>query len=93
MNLRANMVDEFPVTLSCLKDQTWSEGTKMMKLMRSSEVSNLFCNLTKSSRKVVLVIFYTEILTGKVFCGVFSGVKPVKKSTIQLFKSKSQYRT
>ena len=52
MNLRANMVDEFPVTLSCLKDQTWSEGTKMMKLMRSSEVSNLFCNLTKS-RKVV----------------------------------------
>ena len=53
MNLRANMVDEFPVTLSCLEDQTWSEGTKMMKLMRSSEVSNLFCNLKKSSRKVV----------------------------------------
>ena len=87
MNLRANMVDEFPVTLSCLKDQTWSEGTKMMKLMRSSEVSNLFCNLTKSSKKVVLVIFYTEILTGKVFLWWR------KKSTIQLFKSKSQYRT
>ena len=43
------MVDEFPVTLSCLEDQTWSEGTKMMKLMRSSEVSNLFV----ISKKVV----------------------------------------
>ena len=29
----------------------------------------------------------------KLFCGVFSRVKRVKKSTIQLFKSKSQYRT
>ena len=39
-----------------------------------------------------LVIFYTEILQEKLFCGVFSHVKLVKKSTIQLFESKSQYK-
>ena len=53
----------------------------MMKLMRSSEVSNLFCNLTKSSKKVVLVIFYTEILTGKVF---FCGGEKIHNSTFQV---------
>ena len=75
------MVDEFPVTLSCLKDQTWSEGTKMMKLMRSSEVSNLFCNLTKSS----ISYFLHRNFDWKSFFVM------EKKSTIQLFKSKYQY--
>ena len=32
-----------------------------------------------------IVIFYTEILTGNLFCGVFSRVKRVQKATIQLF--------
>ena len=39
-----------------------------------------------------IVILYTDILIGKVVCGVFSRVKLVKKYTIQLLKSKSQYR-
>ena len=43
--------------------------------------------------KQEVVIFYTEILTGKVVLWVFLRVKREKKSTIQLFKSKSQYRT
>ena len=35
-----------------------------------------------------IVIFYTEILTGEVVLWRFFRVKQVKKSTIQLFKSK-----
>ena len=37
--------------------------------------------------------FYTDTLTRKVFCGVFSWVETSgKKSTIQLLKSNSQYK-
>ena len=48
-------------------------------------LSLFYCSLV-----LYKVIFYTEILTGKVVLWCFSGVK---KSIIQLFKSKSQYRT
>ena len=33
----------------------------------------------KKEKKKEIVIFYTEILTGKLFCGVFLQVKRVKK--------------
>ena len=48
---------------------------------------------THTAACLEVVIFYTEILSGKVVSGVFSRVKRVKKSTIQLFMSKSQFRT
>ena len=62
MNLRPNMVDEFPTTLSCLKDQTWSEGTKLMKLMRSSEVSNLLSVFFFGSNIIGSDLFFPLLL-------------------------------
>ena len=41
----------------------------------------------------VLVIFYTEILMRKVVLWCFFMSEMSEKSTIQLFESKSQYRT
>ena len=40
-----------------------------------------------------IVIFYTEILTRKVVLWSFFTSETSKNATIQLFKSKSQYRT
>ena len=48
---------------------------------------------TRQNECVEIVIFYTEILTGKVVLWCFFTSEMSEKSTIQLFKSKSQYRT
>ena len=46
------------------------------------------------SRRMNEQLFSTlKFCLEKLFCGVFSRVKRVKKSTIQLFQSRSQYRT
>ena len=52
------------------------------------------CNILVSfPYHLKIVIFYTEILTGKVVLWCFFSSKIVKKCTIHLFMSKSQYRT
>ena len=59
---------------------------------KNKPITTIYFQLTMER---LLFIFYTEILTGKVvLCCFFSSeTKRVKKSTIQFFKSKSQYRT
>ena len=55
--------------------------------------------IEKSSKPIInlkqgeLLFSILKCWRENLFCGVFSWVKRVKKSTIQVFKSKSQYRT
>ena len=47
---------------------------------------------THTAACLEVVIFYTEILSGRVVLWSFFSSETSEKSTIQLFKSKSQYR-
>ena len=68
-----------------------SQQARKFKNVQVKKTQLVFINQINQFHEIV--IFYTEILTGKVVLWFFSRVKRVKKSTIQLFKSKSQYRT
>ena len=67
-----------------------------LQFLKSYENVHQLNDVCNRSIQQEMVILYTEILTEKVvlWCFlIFSRVKQVRKYTIQLFKSKSRYRT